>query len=149
MSLHTHLIAAAISALVAYSVGYTVRDNSAKETELQIAQTYAEAMKASHAQEQAWQSKYNQGVQDAREREKKLAAESAAATRAAVSLRHTVADLKGRLADSSAEACRDTADTSLTLFGECADQYREVAAAADGHASDAALCLAAWPGEVR
>ena len=145
MSLYTHLIAAAISALVAYSVGYTVSDNSVKETELQIAQTYAEALKAAHAQEQAWQSQYHQGVQDAREREKKLAAESAAATRAAVSLRHTVADLKGRLPDSSAEACRDTAAALASVFSECAARYGEVAAAADGHASDAALCLAAWP----
>lgn len=145
MNIYTHLIAAAISALVAYSVGYTVRDNSAKETELQIAQTYADALKASQAQEQAWQSKYNQGVQDAREREKQLAAESAAATRAAVSLRHTVAGLQQRLSESSAEACRDTAGTLAAVFSECADQYREVAAAADGHASDAALCLAAWP----
>ena len=145
MNIHTHLIAAAISALVAYSAGYTVRDNSAKETELQIAQTYADSLRASQAQEQAWQSKYIQGVSDAREREKKLAAEAVAAGRTAASLRHTVADLQQRLSESSAEACRHTAATALAVFSECAARYGEVAEAADGHASDAALCLATWP----
>lgn len=145
VNIYTHLIAAAISALLAYSFGYTVRDNSAKETELQIAQTYADALKASQAQEQAWQSKYNQGVQDAREREKKLAAEAVAAGRTAASLRNTVAGLQQRLSESSAEACRHTASAALAVFSECTARYGEVAAAADGHASDAALCLAAWP----
>lgn len=145
MNLYTHLIAAAISALLGYSIGYTVRDNSAKETELQIAQTYADALIASHQQEQAWQAKYNQGVQDAREREKKLAADAAAARAAAVSLRHTVAGLQQRLPESAPEAQRDTAGAALALLGECADRYQRVAEAADGHASDAALCLAAWP----
>ena len=145
MNIYTHLIAAAVSALLAYSFGWTMRDNSANETELQIAQTYADALIASHKQEQAWQDRYNQGVQDAREREKKLAADAAAARAASVSLRHTIAGIQQRLSESPPEAQRDTGDTALTLLGECADQYREVAAAADGHAADAALCLAAWP----
>ena len=145
MSLYTHLIAVAISALVAFYGGYTVRDNSAKETELQIAQTYADSLRASQAQEQAWQSKYIQGVSDAREREKKLAAEAVAAGRTAASLRNTVAGLQQRLSESSAEACRHYVGTLSDVLGECSERYRTVAGVADQCVSDVQTLTEAWP----
>ena len=139
------LIPYALCALLAFYGGYTVRDNSAKKVEMEIAQTYADALIEASNQSQAWQDRYNQGVNDARTREKQLAADASAARAAAAGLRNTIEGLKRDLSNYSVEACRDTAEAALTVFGECTDKYREVAEAADGHASDAELCLATWP----
>ncbi|MGB4467575.1 MAG: hypothetical protein WBI41_05930 [Azovibrio sp.] len=145
MNIYTHLIAAALSALSGFYIGNGLATGRCDAEKLAASQDYLAKVNDARAQEQAWQTKYQQGVEDARKREKQLAADAAAATAAATGLRHTIADLQSRLPTASAEACRDTADTSLTLFGECAAEVGSLAAAADGHASDAALCLAAWP----
>lgn len=138
---------ALVAALCAGSfyAGYAWRDRAAKQDQLDAALAYAGEITAARAQEQTWQDKYNQGVEDARKREKQLAEDALAATRAAAGMRHTIADLQGRLSDSTAEACRDTAHTLAVVLSECTGRYGEVAAAADGHASDAQTCRDAWP----
>lgn len=138
---------ALVAALCAGSfyAGHAWRDRAAKQDQLDAALAYAGEITAARAQEQAWQDKYNKGVNDARVRERQIAESAAASARTAVGLRHTIANLKAGLPAAPAEACRDTAAAIATVLGECTDRYREVAAAADGHASDAALCLAAWP----
>lgn len=145
---YLHLIKLAIVAVLcagSFYAGHAWRDRSAQQDQLDAALAYAGEIVAARGQEQAWQDRYNQGVNDAREREKKLADAAAASVRAADGLRRTIAGLKAGLPTAPAEACRDTAAALATVLGECTDRYREVAAAADGHASDAALCLAAWP----
>lgn len=81
----------------------------------------------------------------ATERENKLRADYAAAHAAALGLRRTVADLRGQLATATVEACRATADAALAVFGECEAEYRTVAEAAAGHASDVETLSEAWP----
>ena len=138
---------ALVAALCAGSfyAGHAWRDRAAKQDQLDAALAYAGEITAARAQEQTWQDKYNKGVNDARVRERQIAEGAAAAARAAAGMRHTIADLRQRLPEDTAEACRDTAHTLAAVLSECTDRYQRVAEAADGHASDAALCLAAWP----
>ena len=72
----------------------------------------------------------------------RLAADAAAT---ADRLRHDLAAARGRLSAATAEACRATASTALELLGTCADDYRDMAAAADGHAADVQTLTEAWP----
>lgn len=71
-----------------------------------------------------------------------LAADAAAA---AGRLRNELDAARGRLSAATADACRSTASAALELLGTCADEYRSVAAAADGHAADVKTMTEAWP----
>ena len=82
---------------------------------------------------------------EAEERYRKLAADFDAVRRANLGLRHTVADLRGKLPAASADAVRATAAAALVVFGECADEVERLAQAADGHAADARALSDAWP----
>ncbi|HLO65043.1 MAG TPA: DUF2514 family protein [Azonexus sp.] len=112
---------------------------------LALTQAAIEADKRARDQELSMQHKLNEAQNAATEREKALRADYAAAHAAARGLRDTVAALRGQLATASPEACRATADAALAVFGECADRYRAVAEAADGHASDVETLTEAWP----
>ena len=145
MSIYTHLVAAAVSAMLGFYVGHGLETGKCDSDKLEAAKAYASQFEMARRQEHEWQTKYQLGVEDARKREKQLALDAAAAAGAAAGLRHTVSGLRTDLSNASADAVRNTADTALAVFSECADQYREVAAAADGHASDADICRAVWP----
>lgn len=80
---------------------------------------------------------------ETRQNENRRLAADAAAT--ADRLRHDLATARGRLSAATAEACRATAGTALELLGTCAEEYRDVAAAADGHAADVQTLTEAWP----
>lgn len=80
---------------------------------------------------------------ETRQNETRRLAADAAAT--ADRLRNDLAAARGRLSAATAEACRATAGTALELLGTCADAYRDVAAAADGHAADVQTLTEAWP----
>lgn len=82
---------------------------------------------------------------DAAQREIAHRAAADAAATAAGQLRHTVTDLRRRLSIATVESCRATAETALIVFSECTDQYRALAATADGHASDVQTLTDAWP----
>ena len=82
------------------------------------------------------------------ERENALAAARAAAGKsaaAAASLRGQLDTARGRLSAADAATCAHYAEASNAVFAECAAKYTEVAAAADGHAIDAATLISAWP----
>lgn len=61
------------------------------------------------------------------------------------SLRKQLSDAEQRLADAPPAALIEYASTTNKLFGQCSSRYAELAIRADGHASDAATCRAAWP----
>lgn len=128
------------------------RHDGAKDVEadwdkekLVLAQAAIEADKRARAEEQSMQQKLNEAQNAATERDKALRADYAAVHAAARGLRDTVTALRGQLATASPEASRATADAALAVFGECADRYRAVAEAADGHASDVETLTEAWP----
>jgi len=148
MSPYTHIIAAAVSAMLGFYVGHGLATGKCDSDKLEAAKAYASQFEMARRQEHEWQTKYQLGVEDARKREKQLALDAAAAAGAAAGLRHTVAGLRTDLSNASADAVRNTADTALAVFSECAAEVGSLAAAADGHASDSDICRAVWPGEV-
>lgn len=116
--------------------------DAAKAVQMQSA---LDAEGAARAKEQSMMNKLAEAQNAATEREKKLRADYDAARRAALGLRDTVASLRGGLPSASSDACRTTADAALAVFGECSAHLGEVAAAADGLASDRQTLIDAWP----
>lgn len=80
-----------------------------------------------------------EGVKREQELRKTLADRDAAAR----GLRYTINDLRQRVPGASCEACRVTAVALTAVFEECVGRYSAVAEAADRHASDVQLLLAA------
>ena len=76
-----------------------------------------------------------------------ISARAAAASAAAAnhSLRQQLATARSRLATANAATCAHYAEASNAVFAECTAKYTEVAAAADGHATDATALMHAWP----
>lgn len=100
---------------------------------------------ASRAREQQILNQVRKAEHDSAQREKALRAEFAALQRSNLGLRNTVATLRANLPALAADACRQTADTALAVFGDCTARLGEMAAAADGHANDVQTLMEAWP----
>lgn len=79
------------------------------------------------------------------ELEQKLDAIRTAARDATEQLRLARGDFDRRLDAATRETAIAAARTAAALLSECSGEYQSVAAAADGHAADAAQCVAAWP----
>lgn len=101
--------------------------------------------KAADLREQSMMQKLRKAEQDAAELETTLNARYVASHRAYTGLRVTVADLQSRIATNSAEANRATASAALTVFGECADEYRALAEVSDRHTVDVKRLSDGWP----
>jgi vacuolar-type H+-ATPase subunit H len=88
---------------------------------------------------------YDKAQQEGAEREKNLVRQRDRADAAADGLRDTLADVRGRLPQLAAEACRAYADAGLRLLGECQGRYRAVAERAAGHLNDWQTLDQGWP----
>ncbi|EYC51455.1 hypothetical protein AZ34_10465 [Hylemonella gracilis str. Niagara R] len=80
--------------------------------------------------------------------QKRLATERAAADRSRVDadrLREQLRGAERRIAAAPDAAVRKYASTVTELFDACVREYRDVAAAAAGHAADVRTLIAAWP----
>lgn len=95
--------------------------------------------------EHAWNKQLEEARNAAIERETNLRRAAGAARESADGLRDELAELRRRLPDLAAEACRVRADALAELFGACAARYRSVAESADRHAGDAQTLSDAWP----
>lgn len=126
-------------------IGYD-RATATLQPQLDHARGELAAEKSARAQEQAWAQQLETANREAEARNQALEAAAAAAAATAGRLRNNLADLQQRLAGTTAQACRETAATLATLFGNCTDEYRALAATADGHASDVRTLSDAWPG---
>jgi hypothetical protein len=95
------------------------------------------------------EARWKQEVQNAQdESDKRLSAlknDADASRAAALWLRDTVSALQSRLAESACPAVAQSAIASAKLLEECSGEYRELAAVADGHASDIKTLIQAWP----
>lgn len=146
------LIKLVAAALAAAGIGYGIHVHNQAQQQIGYDRAVGEyqakksiADRDSLVKERKLQKQKDEALDAANERETKLRADYAAAHAAALGLQRTVADLRGQLATAPIEACRATADAALAVFGECEDQYRSVAAAAAGHASDVKTLSDAWP----
>lgn len=92
-----------------------------------------------------WQKAKDDALDRAQQRAKTQAASAAAAVRERDSLRDTIAAASLRLPDATPSACVEYAAASSGLLDQCAAQYQELAAVADGHVNDVRTCHEAWP----
>lgn len=100
---------------------------------------------AARIREQGWFLNAERASNERTELEKRLALSRASAAAADDRLRRATDDFGKRLSVATVEACRTAAETAAGLLGECSREYRQVAAAADGHLADVQQCEAAWP----
>ena len=100
---------------------------------------------ASRLREQQILNQVRKAEYDSAAREKALRAEFAALQRSNLGLRNTVATLRASLPALAADACRQTADAALAVFGDCTARLGEMAQDADGHENDVRTLMEAWP----
>ncbi|MCG9064734.1 hypothetical protein LH425_06715 [Laribacter hongkongensis] len=141
------ILAAVVAAVFigGWSAGSTHEQSSWQAEKLAMAAERDKQINAARKAEAVIREQVMRAQEDAAEREKRMVADAAAAGRAADGLRSQIASLRRGLPAATAEANRRTADATLDVFGECADEYRAVAQAADQHASDAVTLNQAWP----
>lgn len=141
------ILAAVVAAVFigGWSAGSTHEQSSWQAEKLAMAATRDKQINEARAAESAMREQVRKAQEYAQKREEKLVADAAAAGRAADGLRDEISGLRRGLSAASAETNRRTADAALDVFGQCVDQYREVAQAADQHASDAVTLDQAWP----
>ena len=78
-------------------------------------------------------------------REETIKALAAAVGKSSDSLRNTANAIRLGLPHATVEAARTAADAFATVFTDCQGRYGELAAKADGHASDVRTLEEAWP----
>ena len=108
----------------------------------------AETLKAvaqARAQEQAHAQKVQEALNAANTRAQKAQAAAAAARRTADSLRDDLNTASTDLPSASCSSIREYTATLNGIFGECTREVERLAAAAQGHASDALTLQEAWP----
>jgi hypothetical protein len=105
----------------------------------------AKANEQARAQEQARQAKVTEALNAANTRARKAQAAAAAARATADSLRDDLNTARADLPGASCASTRSYAATLTTVFGECTREVERLAAAAQGHASDALTLQQAWP----
>jgi len=66
MSPYTHIIAAAVSAMLGFYVGHGLATGKCDSDKLEAAKAYASQFEMARKQEHEWQTKYQLGVEDAR-----------------------------------------------------------------------------------
>lgn len=100
---------------------------------------------AARLKEQGWFHNSERAANERTNLENRLSQYRSAAVAADDRLRLATADWRLRLSLAPVEACRTAASAAAELLGECSAAYRQVAAAADGHAADVGQCEATWP----
>jgi hypothetical protein len=103
------------------------------------------ADQAARLREQALQLQVTKAQDASKVRETKLAADAAAARRAANGLRDDLATIRNSLPSLAHDAIERYADTASVVFQECADRYSELAAKTDAIASERQTLIDAWP----
>ena len=145
----THLLAAAAGAAIAASLAWSAQAlrYDARIADLQAQHASAAAAAAQEAQSISTQLQKSKddAIAKAQERAAQNAAAAAAARRTADGLRAQLASAHDDLASATHSACIDYATAAGDVLAQCAAEVTDLAGKADGHATDAATCRAAWP----
>ena len=125
-----------------HHMGY-VSGKAEVKAEWQAESTKAQA--EARKREQELSTKATEAINAARKREtaNRTAANNAAAE--SDRLRDTLAARERDLAQSTASACLEYVTTANSVLRELEAEGRGLAEKADGHASDALVCVQAWP----
>ena len=130
---------------MAYRTGKAVIRASWDAERSEQAIALAKANEQARAKERAQQAKVTEAIDAANTRAKKSQAAAAAARRVADSLRDDLDTARTNLPGASCTSTRDYTATLKGIFGECTREVERLAAAAQGHASDALTLQQAWP----
>jgi hypothetical protein len=131
-----------ITALFAHHSGKRLgQDQIQSQWNAEKAQEASRAAKQVAAMAQQVQEAQNH----AKAREQVLRRDADAARAVVASLRQQLTEADQRIATAPHETLIGYARTQNELFAECTRAYQELAATADGHASDAVMLHEAWP----
>ena len=103
------------------------------------------AKEAADQREQELSAQVQEAQANGLKREETIKALAAAVGKSSDSLRHTADTIRLGLPHATVEAARTAADAFATVFTDCQGRYGELAAKADGHASDVRTLEEAWP----
>ena len=103
------------------------------------------AKEAADRREQELTTQVQEAQANGLKREETIKALAAAVGKSSDSLRNTANAIRLGLPHATVEAARTAADAFATVFTECQGRYGELAAKADGHASDVRTLEEAWP----
>ena len=103
------------------------------------------AKEAADRREQELTTQVQEAQANGLKREETIKALAAAVGKSSDSLRNTANAIRLGLPHATVEAARTAADAFATVFSECQGRYGELAAKADGHASDVRTLEEAWP----
>ncbi|MBL5979708.1 hypothetical protein JAO85_20735 [Comamonas sp. NyZ500] len=152
LTIYTSLAAAAAGAALAWyfqaaRIGAELADErlQASQYREQIADERTAAGRRVLAVERTVNEKYQGALNDVIQKQAALQAAADRARRERDGLRKQLSDAEQRLADASPAALIEYASTLSRVFGQCSQRYTALAIRADGHATDAATCRAAWP----
>ena len=104
-----------------------------------------EANEAADKREQELTAQVQEAQANGLKREETIKALAAAVGKSSDSLRNTANAIRLGLPHATVEAARTAADAFATVFTDCQGRYGELAAKADGHASDVRTLEEAWP----
>ena len=148
-TLYTHAAAALLAAAVAGAGAWTVQgwrwDAKYQTLAAQYTQAQIDSQEAKRKAEDAFNTRYQQALNDARKREADLRRARNAARAESDGLRSALSEANRQLATAPADAVADYAATVNGLFYQCVEEYQGMAAAASGHAHDARTLSEAWP----
>ena len=103
------------------------------------------AKEAADRREQELTTQVQEAQANGLKREETIKALAAAVGKSSDSLRNTANAIRLGLPHATVEAARTAADAFATVFTDCQGRYADVAAKADGHASDVRTLEEAWP----
>lgn len=104
-----------------------------------------EAKEAADKREQELSAQVQEAQANGLKREETIKALAAAVGKSSDSLRNTANAIRLGLPLATVEAARTAADAFAAVFTDCQVRYGELAAKADGHASDVRTLEEAWP----
>lgn len=103
------------------------------------------AKEAADKREQELTTQVQEAQANGLKREETIKALAAAVGKSSDSLRNTANAIRLGLPHATVQAARTAADAFAAVFSECQGRYGELAAKADGHASDVRTLEEAWP----
>ena len=103
------------------------------------------AKEAADQREQELSAQVQEAQANGLKREETIKALAAAVGKSSDSLRNTANAIRLGLPNATVEAARTAADAFAAVFTDCQGRYGELAAKADGHASDVRTLEEAWP----
>ena len=146
------LIKALLIAAVAVALGFAWNGFIKHEQNIGYDKAVAEynvkllaAKEAADKREQELSAQVQEAQANGLKREETIRTLAAAVGKSSDSLRNTANAIRLGLPHATVEAARTAADAFATVFTDCQGRYADVAAKADGHASDVRTLEEAWP----